>query len=906
MTGSRARAPHDLDRGEILEFLRLVAIAAAYFVAGRFGLSLAYVHPSASAIWPPTGVAIAALLVFGERLWPGVLVGAFLVNVTTSEAPTVSAIIASGNTLEAFLACRLTRRYASGLFAFERVRSFLTFVALGALASTMVSATVGTLALIAGGLAPASAFVPVSLSWWLGDAAGALILAPGLVLWSQRPRPGWSRLRSLEAALLVVSTAVTGVAVFTAASPLAVRHEPIQFMCLPVVVWSALRFGPREVATVIPMLSAVAVWGTLGGYGPFGGDPERLTILPAFMAMIGVIGMVLGANASELRELLRRERAARAEAQRIRDRFGFLAAASSALSASLDYDTTLGVIAKLAVPNLADICTVDLFGPDESVRRLPLVCADPAQAELVRGLERYPIRISHPADPRTEMLRTRVPWLASELSEDALRAIAQDARQLQLMHELEYRSLLAVPLLGGGRVHGILTLVFTRRDRRYDAEDVTMVEELGRHCGLALENARLYRESRDATHEREDALAREELARDQAEAANRAKDDFLAALSHELRSPLSAVLIWTHLLREGNLDPAKEAHGLELIERNTKLQARLIEDLLDVSRIAAGKMKLDFVAVDVASTVSNAVDSAQHVAETRGVALTCTLRNRPLPVRGDPDRLQQIFGNLISNALKFTPRGGAVEVEARAIGAHAEIVVRDTGEGIRRDLLEKIFERFEQADGTITRKQTGLGLGLTIARHLVSLHGGRIAAHSAGENQGAVFEIILPLESAADLPPAFPTSGLPAFSAQAEERQGAALLGVRVLVVDDEAAVRDAFSTLLSLEGAVVATAGSVAEALRLFRLHPPDVLVTDLAMPEEDGYALLQAVRAFEPCERRVPVIAVTALAGIEDRVRVHSAGFDLHVAKPVAPPQLIAAVAAVIRRVSEARATG
>jgi PAS domain S-box-containing protein len=385
-------------------------------------------------------------------------------------------------------------------------------------------------------------------------------------------------------------------------------------------------------------------------------------------------------------------------------------------------------------------------------------------------------------------------------------------------------------------------------------------------------------------------LEQEHAARAQAEAANRAKDEFLSVLSHELRTPLTAILAWTELLARPLLEPATLAQGLDVIRRNAKAQARLTGDLLDVSRIISGKLSLNMHEEELAPIVEETVHNFHRTAENKRIALHVSIDPEAGRIKGDRDRLQQAVGNLIGNAVKFTPEGGTVDVELRRAGDEACIVVRDTGRGIDPRFLPYVFERFRQADSSMTRAHGGLGLGLAIVRHIVERHGGSVAAVSEGEGHGATFTVTLPLLPAAER---HITHG-PDEDALDDAHAASRLSGRRVLVVEDEADARVALSLVLEHEGALVTAVGSAAEAIAAFDDAPPDVLVSDIGMAEEDGYALLRRVRAREP-ERGggVPAVAVTAYAGSDDRYRAISAGFQMHLAKPVDSSQLVDAVA-------------
>lgn len=387
-------------------------------------------------------------------------------------------------------------------------------------------------------------------------------------------------------------------------------------------------------------------------------------------------------------------------------------------------------------------------------------------------------------------------------------------------------------------------------------------------------------------------LAREQAARREAEAANRAKDEFLAIVSHELRAPLNVMLGWSRMLRGGLLDETARRHALDTIERNIKVQVQLIDDLLDVSRIVTGNLRLDVRPTDLAAVIEAAAESARPAANAKSIALRRSLE--PLaPILADPGRLQQVVWNLITNAVKFTPPGGSVAVRLERLDAEVRIVVTDTGQGIDEALLPYVFDRFWQAEGGSTRRHGGLGLGLAIVRHLVEAHGGSVAAASAGPGRGATFTVTLPIWMSG------PALGLPA-----ERSMAGGVLprldGVQVLVVDDEMDVRKLIGAVLEQCGASVCAVGSTAEALaRGFAPRPPDVIVSDIAMPDADGFDLIRLVRGRSPEQGgQIPAIALTAYTRGQDVERVLAAGYQLHIGKPVEPEALARAVARLATR--------
>ncbi|MEP7342533.1 MAG: response regulator [Acidobacteriota bacterium] len=480
---------------------------------------------------------------------------------------------------------------------------------------------------------------------------------------------------------------------------------------------------------------------------------------------------------------------------------------------------------------------------------------------------------------------------------------------------LPITSFVGAPILQQDRLRGWLFLAEKTGAQKFSEADERFVVTLTQ-AFVFYDNARLYAEvqhhaadleleiaeRKQAEKERAVLLVREQAARAEAEKANRLKDEFLATVSHELRAPLNAMLGWVTLVRNGRLDEETEARALETIERNARVQKKLIDDLLDVSRIITGKLHLDLRPTDLVSVIEAAVESVRPAATAKGVRLQMTLdpaANASEPVQLfhlDPNRLQQVIWNLASNAVKFTGAGGSVEVRFKHLGQQAEIVVNDTGIGIAPEFLPFVFERFRQADGTITRKHDGLGLGLAIVRHLVEMHGGTVHADSAGEGTGATFKINLPLmppnagQSKLELSALANHGAIPSNAAQK-------LAGQRVLAVDDQPDARDLLTGILSLQGAEVQTAGSVAEAMRILAVWQPDVVVADIAMPGSDGYELMRRMRAKG---YTMPAISLTAYASSEDRIRALAAGFRMHLPKPVEPYELVVSIANLTGRLS------
>ena len=441
-----------------------------------------------------------------------------------------------------------------------------------------------------------------------------------------------------------------------------------------------------------------------------------------------------------------------------------------------------------------------------------------------------------------------------------------------ILRQKGVRSLLGVPILFEGSVIGVLH-VGTLQPRQFDRQDAQLLQIVADRIGLGIEYERLYRE---------------------AEETSRLKDEFLATVSHELRTPLTPILAWVSQLRRRRLDPARTARALEAIERSARAQARLVDDLLEVSRIIGGKLRLDLRPMRLASAIEAAIEAMRPAAAAKNIRVVTSLDPRIELIWGDPERLQQVVWNLVSNAIKFTPEGGRVDVRLECVDSHLELTVRDTGRGIAPEFLPYLFERFRQADPSSTRALGGLGLGLAIVRHLVELHGGTVEAESAGEGKGTTVRVRMPFRVATH-----DASGPERAHVARETPAGgelAPLGGLRVLVVDDEPDTCDVLEAVLREAGAEVRACRSAAEALAELETWWPDVLLSDIGMPGENGYALIRRIRAQETRHgRAIAAVALTAYARLEDRRKALSAGFQMHVPKPIDGDQLIAVVARV-----------
>jgi len=830
--------------------LLVAGLAVLYVVAGKVGLHLAVVHPSASAVWPPSGIALAGLLILGSRVWPVIFLGAFLVNVTTEGSLATSAGIAAGNTLEAVIGAYLVTRFANGKKALDRAPDIFTFVLLAAVCSTTVSAFVGVTSLSLAGYAPWANYGAIWLTWWLGDATGDLIVAPLLILWAEdRTFTAFGR-RGIEAGLLLFSLVLVGLAVVTDLPPYPAQGARLQFLCIPVLLWAAFRFGRRAVATGTVFLSAMAVAGALRGLRPTSGVTlnESLLLLQVFVAVMAVTTLSIATLVWERRRIedALREGEARyrllAEAgpqivfattaegrgtyrnRRWYDYTGLTpeepwdsgwvsavhpddvepygAAWQRALQAQEPFEREcrlrradgvyrwhLGRVVPWKqqsndraagwIGTLTDIddtkrleaererllageheARVQAEATSATLHRLQMVTDTVlphlTSADLLRALLAR-VRIALESDTATVLLLDADGQYLVPVASDDRREPAADAIRIPLgrgvagriaasdsgvlIEELaavdgaslflpdRVRSLVGAPLKVDGRMIGVIH-AGAMGARRFTPEDLRLLGLVAHRAGLAIERARLH----DA----------ERAARTDAEAASRAKDEFLAMLSHELHTPLSVILLWAKLLRAGRLDQPTASRALDIIEQNCLVQSQMIVDLLDVSRIIAGKLMLSLQPIDLAPVVDTAIESLSPTADAKGIAIVTRLDRGTGVIICDPQRLQQVIGNLLSNAVKFTPEGGRVDVALARVGEETHITVSDTGQGISREFLPRVFERFQQADHGLTRGHGGLGLGLAIVRHLVELHGGTVSASSEGEGKGATFTVRLP------------------------------------------------------------------------------------------------------------------------------------------------------------------
>ena len=652
-------------------------LAVIYFIVGKLGLMLASLHASASPVWPSAGIALAAMLLFGYRVWPAIFVGAFLVNLTTAGNVATSLAIATGNTLEALAAAWLVNRFAGGRNVFERPQGVFKF-ALAAAISTVISPAFGVTSLALTGFADWANYGAIWLTWWLGDATGDLVFTPLVLLWSAASKRRWNKREAAEVgALLLLLVLLSGI-VFGGWLEISARSYPIAFICGPVVIWTAFRFTQRETATGLFILSAVAVWGTLHGFGPFVTETENQSLLALqwWIAVLTVTAMALSAGMAERRRI---------------------------------------------------------------------------------------------------------------------------------------------------------------------------EEELQQQKSVV-------------------------------ETANRTKDHFLAMLSHELRTPLTPVISTLESLETERAQTEDTKSALAMIRRNIELETQLIDDLLDVTRIARDKMQLRFVPVDAHLAISNVVEICRAEVQSKRLHVHLNLRANTHHVAADTAKFQQIIWNLLKNAVKFTPDDGEIAISSsNAAPDVLTISVCDTGIGMEPEVMQRIFDPFEQGNRSFERRFGGLGLGLAISKSLAQAHSGTLTAQSDGRDRGSTF--ILSMQT---LSPAEVATVPRKISSEASQQ------GLKILLVDDHQDTCAALEKLLVRRGHLVAATHNVRSALEAAVRNKFDLLISDIALPDGSGMDLMMQLRAIS----KIPGIAISGFGNNGDIERSLHAGFSEHLTKPIKLENLEAAI--------------
>jgi PAS domain S-box-containing protein len=677
LTSSRPRAGDGVRDTRRLVFIGL-AVAAAYVVAAEIGFRFAFVAEQITTVWAPTGIALAVFLFWGVRLWPAIWLGAFLANAGTAAPVWTSFVIASGNTLEGVLAVVALRRLPQFDLTFQRIADALSFVVIAALMATSVSATVGVTTLCFGGVQPWERFMSLWFDWWLGDALGAIVIAPAILTTvGQRP---WSR-RDLGIALVFVAVSVA-VTQLVFGHMFGLSTHPLEYVVFPVVIAAAVRGGPAVSSLVVLSISAVTIWNTVHGKGPFA-SPEvhhSLILLQTFMGVLASTALLLAAAIAERRASEQRQREA-----------------------------------------------TDVLGHREQMLRLAM--RGGAMGAWSRNLE------------------TNDVWWSRELEEivglEPGAFKSTEAGFFEFVHD-DDRAGVRQAVDDAVERHSDYIVEFRFR---HASGEWRWMEGRGRAVYESDGTLRtLYGIGIDITERKGAEMALRD-AKTAAESANQLKDQFLATLSHELRTPLNAILGYARMLQTHSIAPEKRQHALDVIERNAVVQHQLVEELLDMSRITTGKIRLDPAPVPVAALLRDAIEGVKPAAAAKHIGLDVDVDPLAGTVSADATRLQQVFWNLLTNAVKFTSQGGRIVASLRRDGSDVEVAIRDTGVGIAPDFLPFVFDPFRQADGRMEQGYGGLGLGLTISRQLVQLHGGTIHVSSGGIGQGATFTIRLPRTS---------------------------------------------------------------------------------------------------------------------------------------------------------------
>ena len=931
-------------------------VAVAYAAAAELGFRVAFVAEQVTTVWPPTGIALAALLLGGIRFWPAIWIGAFVANAGTGAPLWTAFVLATGNTLEGVLATWLLRRLPSFDDGLRRVSDVLALVIVGACVCTMVSATIGVTTLCVAGVQPWARFAALWFDWWLGDALGALIAAPAILT---SVRHVWSRRDWVHTGVFVVgAVAITH---FVFGQVIGPSPHPLEYVVFPLAIAAAVRGGLPVTSLVVLAVSVVTIWHTVQGAGPFASREihQALVLLQVFMGVLGGTALLVAAAVLERKTSERGERAAAAV---LREREEMLLLAQRAGGVAIfDWD----------VRRQTAHCSAEFFrifglpareGSITAAQWGLFVHADDRErmtAHLARAVEGREPAV---ADYRIHAADGALRWLsyAGQVEGPAARRhlvgtvlditdrkrLEADLRQ-HAAELSESRDVMALAMRGGSmgawarnmatdevwwspeleEIVGLSPGGFSRTltaffdlvhpdDRPGVGKVVDDAVERGTdyttefrfsHAGgewrwmegrgRAVYNEdgsprTLYGIAIDITSRKRVEMALREAMR-AAESANQLKDQFLATLSHELRTPLNAILGYARMLQADTIPADKRTKAIDVIERNAVAQNQLIEDLLDMSRITAGKVRLDPAPIPVATVLREAADGVKPSADAKSIALELDIDPFAGIVTADTARLQQVFANLLTNAVKFTSRGGRVSVSLRRDGASVETRVADTGVGISPEFLPHIFEPFRQADARFDRGHGGLGLGLAITKQLVELHGGTIQAASDGAGRGTAFTIRLPHSSEAP-PAADDITVTAAVEPRARAVAGSISLdGLAILLVDDEPDTLTMFRDALEAAGARVRAVATASEAIHATDTWRPDLLVTDLGLPGMDGYELLQTLRRRAP-HQTFPAVAVSAYASRDDRARALAVGFRAHLAKPIDPAALVRALAA------------
>jgi PAS domain S-box-containing protein len=821
------------------DLLPTALLAAAYVVAAKLSLIFAIPPGYATAVWPPSGIALAAVLIVGPRIWPGVWLGAAVANLTVQGSPLVAGTIACGNTLEAIVAAEIIRRFA-GSGRFDRVGNVVRFAGAVALAATL-AAVVGIFALGLRNVLPWREMAINAWTWWQGDLAGMLVVTPLILAFRESAWPRWTAARATEAALLAAALVATSLLAFGNAFP--AERLPLAFVVLPVVMWAAVRFGEGEVTVSAAFVCAIAVRGTLQGAGPWGALPPAysLPVLLAYTATLVIVGLVLNAAMRERSGALARLHEVNAElASGIAERTRELERANETLRGEIEEHARH---------------EEELREREERLRL------------IVDGVKDYAI---FSLDPHGNVAS----W---NTGAQAIKGYAAD----EIIGQHFSRFYPPEDLARNWPAH---ELEVAARDGRFEDEGWRVRKDGSRFWANVIITALRGNDGRLRGFAKvtRDLTARRRF--EKLQQTERQLKEFLAMLGHELRNPLAAIVNAVALLPRAR--GAKHDELVAVVERQVQHVTRIVDDLLDVSRITRGIIALRNEVVDFNNVVARALEVVQPQAEARRHALDVRLSRHALAVDGDPTRLAQIAHNLLSNAVKYTPEGGVIAVTLAREADAAVLRVRDNGIGISAELLPMVFDPFVQGDHGLERAEGGLGIGLTLARRLAELHGGTVEAASDGAGKGSEFTLRLPLAHGREIAVA---TG-PATNALAAARR-------RLLIVDDNRDAADTLAALLAAMGHEVRTAYDGTSGLAAAAELQPDAVFLDIGLPQMNGFDVARRIRQ-SPALAGATLVAFTGYGQEDDRRGARAAGFDHHLVKPVALAELAAIVEALPAR--------
>jgi PAS domain S-box-containing protein len=812
-------------------------LAALYFVVAKFSLLLAIPPGYATAVWPPSGLAVGAILLAGNRLWPGVWLGAAVANLTVSDSGTAAVLIGTGNALEALVAAALIRRFIGVPEHFESGEDVFKFVAVIAAAST-VAATIGVSAIALASPMHLTEFATNWATWWQGDLTGIIVFTPLILFWTARPARVLSTSKKIEATLFALVLAAAGYIVFGSGMTSLGFSPALLLLTFPLIIWAALRFDQLEVAAAITALCTIAVVYTILGHGPFVAPSVNasLLLLLAFISIVAITGLVLSAVVGQRRRAMEALHQTRDELEmRVSLRTQELEQANRSLRQDIVVRTKLEDDLRrseekfrLLVGGIRDYA-VFMLDPEGRIATWN------EGAESIKGYKADEIIGEHFSRfyPQ-ELIDAKVPQMELEV-----------AARVGRFEDEGWR------LRKDGTAFWANVIISALYDSKHQLRGFAKV-------------------TRDMT-ERRRVVALEE--------SERKMNEFLAMLGHELRNPLAPIRNALDLMRIQSNGDSTHEWARSVIDRQLTQLTRLVDDLLDIGRISSGKIALHREPIEVNAAVQRAIEASRPLADAAGHTLDVRFSPEPLSVDGDLTRLSQAVLNLLTNAIKYTPPSGKIEIDVRREGALAVVRVKDSGIGMSPELIPRVFDLFVQGERSLDRSEGGLGIGLTLVKRLVSLHDGTVSVHSEGPGRGSEFAISLPalVQSAA------PPKPQPAVAvAVAPARRPS-----RVLIVDDNRDSADTLAALLGTWGHDVRTLYDGPSVIAAVAEFQPKVVLLDIGLPKMNGYEVAAQLRKSGN-GRSLILVAFTGYGQDEDRRRVREAGFDYHLVKPLEPVEL------------------